>query len=89
MDLSKAFDTLPHDLLIAKLDAYGLDPKGLKLIYSYLSNRQMCFCIGGSVFSEWLRVLLGVPQGSISSAVQPRNMTWNLSGFTAISLSHR
>ena len=39
MDLSKAFDTLNHDLLIAKLQAYGFDYNALKLIKSYLSNR--------------------------------------------------
>ena len=39
MDLSKAFDTLNHDLVIAKLHSYGFSMKALKLINSYLSNR--------------------------------------------------
>ena len=39
-DLSKAFACLSHELLIAKLDAYGFDNKSLKLIYNYLSNRK-------------------------------------------------
>ena len=39
MDLSKAFDTINHDLLIAKLHAYGLSKESLKLIKNYLSNR--------------------------------------------------
>ena len=39
MDLSKAFDTLNHDLLIAKLHAYGFSKESLRLIKSYLTNR--------------------------------------------------
>ena len=39
MDLSKAFDTLNHGLLIAKLSAYGFEHDALKFIYSYLTNR--------------------------------------------------
>ena len=64
MDLSKAFDTLPHDLLIAKLSAYGVGNKSLKFLLSYLSNRKHRVRIG-SYISDWLLVLLGIPQGSI------------------------
>ena len=64
MDLSKAFDCLPHDLLIAKLEAYGLGYRSLSFLRSYLSNRKMRVRIG-SKLSDWLNVLLGVPQGSI------------------------
>ena len=39
MDLSMAFDTLNHELLISKLHAYGFDESSLKLLHSYLSNR--------------------------------------------------
>ena len=42
MDLSKAFDCVPHDLLIAKLASYSVDENLLMYIYSYLSNRNQC-----------------------------------------------
>ena len=64
MDLSKAFDTLNHDLLIAKLHAYGFDKNALKLIKSYLSNRWQRTKVNHS-FSSWSELLVGVPQGSV------------------------
>ena len=63
-DLSKAFDCLLHDLLIAKLDAYGFDYLSLKLIYSYLTDRKQRVRINSS-YSEYTNIEYGVPQGSI------------------------
>ena len=63
MDLSKAYDCLPHDLLIAKLAAYGFSHHSLLLIHGYLSNRKQRVKVG-SEFSEWLGIESGVPQGS-------------------------
>ena len=64
MDLSKAFDTLNHDLLLAKLHAYGFDHESLMLIKSYLSNRWQRTKINTS-FSSWSELTIGVPQGSV------------------------
>ena len=63
-DLSKAFDCLVHDLLIAKLNAYGFDYDALLLINDYLSERKQRTKIG-EVYSAWSDIILGVPQGSI------------------------
>ena len=64
MDLSKAFDCLNHDLLIAKLNAYGFSRSALKLTLSYLSQRKQRVKINGT-FSEWKTTSVGVPQGSV------------------------
>ena len=64
MDLSKAFDTINHDLLIAKLHAYGFDKNSLKLLLSYLKNRWHRTRINQN-FSSWEELLQGVPQGSV------------------------
>ena len=63
-DLSKAFDCLPHELLIAKLDAYGFDKSSLKLMHGYLSNRKQRVKTNGR-YSSWSEILAGVPQESI------------------------
>ena len=52
MDLSKAFDTINHDLLIAKLHAYGFCKNSLRLIYDYLQNRWQRTKIN-TTFSSW------------------------------------
>ena len=64
MDLSKAFDCIPHDLLIAKLNAYGLDNDALVFIYSYLKERKQSVRIN-DIQSTYQYTLSGVPQGSI------------------------
>ena len=64
MDLSKAFDTINHDLLIAKLHVYGFSKESLKLIKSYLTNRWQRNKLNTG-FSKWTEILLRVPQGSV------------------------
>ena len=62
MDLSKAFDCLPHELLAAKLDAYGFDENTIRLLYTYLKKT---IKIKGSLSALKRILLTGVPQGSI------------------------
>ena len=64
IDLSKAFDCLPHGLLIAKLNAYGVTKDSCNLILSYLRNRKQTVKLGNAR-SEWLDLKTGVPQGSL------------------------
>ena len=63
MDLSKAFDCIPHDLLIAKLHAYGFSFETLTLLNSYLRNRKQCVKIN-NICSDFLNFFSGVPQSS-------------------------
>ena len=63
-DLSKAFNCICHDLLIAKLNAYGLSLPALKLVHNYLQNRKQR-TKNGTAYSLWEEIFSGVPQGSI------------------------
>ena len=63
-DLSKAFDCLSHELLIAKLGAYGFDKPALKFIYNYLKDRKQKTKVN-EFYSSWREIRYGVPQGSI------------------------
>ena len=64
MDLSKAFDCLPHEILISKLKAYGLSDSASKLLLSYLTDRKQQIKIG-NIVSSWEYIQKGVPQDSI------------------------
>ena len=64
MDLSKAFDTISHDLLLAKLKAYRFSHNVLAFMINYLKNRSHRANINSN-FSTWEEVKAGVPQGSI------------------------
>ena len=64
-DLSKVFDCLSHDLLIAKLNTYGFNIAVLRLVQNYLSNRKQRTKTN-SDFSSCEEILFGVPQRFIS-----------------------
>ena len=64
MDLPKVFDCIPHDLIIAKLNAYGLDENALVLVYSYLKKRKQSVRIN-NVYSSFQEIVSGVPQVSV------------------------
>ena len=63
-DLSKAFDCLNHNLLLAKLDAYGFHKEAIEFIRTYLKDRKQRTKVNAA-FSLWLELKYGVPQGSI------------------------
>ena len=65
MDLSKAFDTIKHELLIAKLHAYGFSCDALELIHNFLNDRWHRTKVNTS-YSSWKKITCGMPQGSVN-----------------------
>ena len=64
VDLSKAFDSVCHTLLLAKLKAYGFSDDAVKLMIEYIRGRRQRVKLDG-VYSQWRTVKSGVPQGSL------------------------
>ena len=64
IDFSKAFDTIDHDILLAKLTSLNFNINTISLFKSYLSERQQCVSIDG-INSDFYKIKCGVPQGSI------------------------
>ena len=64
IDLSKAFDLIPHGLLLAKMKSYGMSISAVTLIASYLQGRKQRVKINDKC-SDWLDTTIGVPQGSV------------------------
>ena len=62
------FDSLNHDFLLTKLDAYGLDNNAVSVMRSYLTNRPQRFKTNNS-FNEWVKISAGVLQGSMLGAL--------------------
>lgn len=64
INLSKAFDTIIHALLLTKLDAYGFSKEALKLTFNYLDNTKQRLKIN-KTFSSSKKLLSGVPEVSL------------------------
>ncbi|NRB81915.1 MAG: hypothetical protein HRU38_25205, partial [Saccharospirillaceae bacterium] len=64
LDFSKAFDTVKHNILLDKLENYGIRGKALNLLRNYLSNRKQAV-FSSDIYSEQLNITDGVPQGSV------------------------
>ena len=64
MDLSKAFDCFPHELILEKLKFYGLHDRSIQLLRSYLSSCHQRVKVR-TTYSSWMGVSAGVPPGSI------------------------
>ena len=59
-----AFDSIPHDLLLAKLAAYGINSSNCLLLENYLTDRFQRVRLGNQ-FSNWCSLTRGIPQGSV------------------------
>ena len=81
-DLSKVFDWMTHELLIAKLHALNFDMNALNLIFDYLTERKQRVKINSS-FTSYLDIFQGVPEGSILEPLLCNLFLWDLFLFVA------
>ena len=64
IDFSKAFDSVPHQRLLLKLNYYGITGNSLSWIENFLLDRTQCVQVSGTR-SSWISVISGVPQGTV------------------------
>ena len=63
-DFSKAFDSVPHQRLLKKMESLGITGNTLSWVKAFLSNRQQCVRVDDKL-SNWISVISGIPQGSV------------------------
>ena len=68
LDLLKAFDSVPHERLLTKIHAYGIQGPLLSWLRSFLTNRSQRVVLRGH-YSSWIFVLSGVPQGTVLESI--------------------
>ena len=68
MDYQKAFDSVPHERLLKKVESLGISGKLYGWIKDFLHNRKQRVALG-NIFSEWSEVSSGIPQGSVLGPV--------------------